>query len=154
TAAVGATAAGCSGAQVRNTPAPEACPAGSVETMKRLGIHPGDEIGVGFSGVDEDAETDFATVREGPAQLVVERPLGQLEFGTVLTGQLLFGKERVYGRFTEAQTPGGDTYRVCLEAWSSLKGIPMRGLTRHPAGGPDTTRVTPAPDVKAVERFE
>jgi serine/threonine-protein kinase len=151
TAAVGATAAGCSGAQVRNTPAPEACPAGSVETMKQLGINPGDETGAQFPG----EVTSFATVREGPgAQLVLGRPLGQLATGTVLTGQLLFAKERVYGRFIAAQTPGGDTYRVCLEAWGGLKGVRMRGLTRHPAGGPDTARVTFAPRVKAVEHFE
>ncbi|HZI12097.1 MAG TPA: hypothetical protein VE153_17055, partial [Myxococcus sp.] len=151
TATVGAVAAGCSGAQVRATPAPEACPAGSLEAMKQLGIHTGDETGAQFPG----AEPGFVTVREGSgAQLVLGRPLGQLEAGTVLTGTLLFGKERVYGRFTEARRPGGATYSVCLEAWGIGGGTLVRGLDREPNGGPDTAKVTALPHVQAVERFE
>jgi len=151
TAAVGAS--GCTGAQVRDTPKPEACPAGSVETMRRLGIRTGEDAGSLFPGVVYE---DFVTVREGPgARLVMGQPLGQLEAGTVVTGHLLFGREYVYGRFTEARTPGGDTYSVCLEAWSSWQGVATRGLRRAPnEGGPGTATVSSAPEVKAVERFE
>ncbi|HYO55044.1 serine/threonine-protein kinase [Archangium sp.] len=153
TAAVGATAAGCPGAQVLATPKPEACPAGSLEAMKQLGIRTGDRAGAKFPG----AKPGFITVREGPgARLVLGLPLGQLEAGTVLTGRLLFGKERVYGRFTEARGPSGDTYRVCLEfvEWSNEKREHLRGVEREPNGGPDTAKVYAGPDVQAVERFE
>jgi serine/threonine-protein kinase len=151
TAAVGATAAGCPGAQVRDTPRPEECPAGSLEAMKQLGIHTGDEVGSKFPGTDPG----FIIVHEGPgARLVLRAPLGQLEAGTVLTGRLLFG-ERVAGRFTEARTPRGDSYRVCLEAWSAWQGVAVRGLPRQPdEGGPGTATVTTGPRLKAVERFE
>jgi serine/threonine-protein kinase len=151
TAAVGAS--GCTGAQVRDTPRPEACPTGSLEAMKQLGIRTGEAAGSVFSSV---RDVEPATVREGSgAWLVLEEPLGQLAVGTVLTGRLLFGKEYVYGRFTEARTPAGDNYRVCLEAWSAWQGVATRGLHRLPAqGGPGTATVTPALDVKAVERFE
>jgi serine/threonine-protein kinase len=154
TAAAGAVAAGCPGAQVRDTPAPEACPAGSVETMRRLGIRMGDEGGSNFPG----AEPGFFVVREGSGvRLILGEPLGQLKPGTVVTGRLLFAKERVYGRFTEALTPGGDTYTVCLEAWGiSIRQYALvRGLPRRPdEGGPGTATVTASPHLKAVERFE
>ncbi|HZI03449.1 MAG TPA: serine/threonine protein kinase, partial [Archangium sp.] len=128
---------------------------GALETMQRLGIRTGDEAGSNFPG----ASPGFITVREGPgARLVLGRPMGQLEAGTVLTGRLLFGKERVYGRFTEAQRPGGETYRVCMEAWgySGREGVyrSERGLFREPHGGPDTAKVLAGPAVRAVERFE
>jgi serine/threonine-protein kinase len=156
TAAVGALAAGCPGAQVRATPPPEACPPGALETMRRLGISTGDEAGATFAGVVYE---DLVTVREGPGhRLELGQHLGQLEPGTVLTGRLLFGKERVYGRFTEAQRPSGETYRVCLEPWgySGREGVYRleRGLFREPNGGPDTTKVMAGPYVHAVERFE
>ena len=153
TATASALAAGCPGAQVRDTPAPEACPPGSLEAMRRLGIETGDESGTQFPGVREE---DFWTVREGPgAQLRLGEPLGKLEAGTVLTGRLLFGKERVYGRFTEAHRPGGETVPVCVEAWDTGSDY-GRGLVRepNPNGGPDTAKVGSFPDVKAVERFE
>ena len=153
TAAVGASA-GCTGAPVRDTPRPEACPAGSQETMQRLGIRTGDYAGGLFPGVTYE---DFVTVRESPsARLVLRESLGQLVGGTVLTGSFIFGKERVYGRFTEARTPGGDTYSVCLEAWGygMERGSVERGLMRMPNGGPDTAKVMAAPPIKAVERFE
>jgi serine/threonine-protein kinase len=157
TAAVGALAAGCPGAQVRATPPPEACPPGALETMRRLGISTGDEARAKFAGV---VRPGFITVREGPgARLELRGGMGQLEAGTVLTGRLLFGKERVYGRFTEAQRPGGETYRVCLEPWgySGREGGVYRrerGLFREPNGGPDTAKVLAGLDVHAVERFE
>jgi serine/threonine-protein kinase len=154
TAAVGASA-GCTGAQVRDTPRPEACPTGSQETMQRLDIRTGDYAGAKFPGVTYE---DFVTVRESPsARLVLRESFGQLVVGTVLSGGLLFGKERVYGRFTEARTPGGDTYAVCLEAWGfgKKRGSVERGLLVIEAdGGPDTAKVMAGPRVKAVERFE
>jgi serine/threonine-protein kinase len=151
TAAVGATAAGCPGAQVRDTPRPEECPAGSLEAMKQLGIRTGDKAGSKFPGT----LPSFVIVHEGPgARLELRGPLGQLEAGTVLTGRLLFG-ERVAGRFTEARTPRGYSYRVCLEVWSAWQGVAVRGLPRQPdEGGPGTATVYAGPDVKAVERFE
>jgi serine/threonine-protein kinase len=152
TATAGALAAGCPGAQVRPTPAPEACPPGALEAMKQLGIHTGDEVGSNFPG----AHPGSWLVHEGPgAQLVLGEDLGKLEAGTVLMGRLLFGKERVYGRFTEARTPGGEAYPVCVEAWDYGSDY-GRGLVYepNPNGGPGTAVVNAGPHVQAVERFE
>jgi serine/threonine-protein kinase len=120
--------------------------------MRRLGIPIGDEALSTFPG----AVPGFVVVREEPgARLILFESLGQLGPDTVVSGRLLFGKERVYGRFTEARTPGGDIYSVCLEAWGSWQGLPERGLRRQPdEGGPGTATVTAGPDLKAVERFE
>ncbi len=75
TATAGALAAGCPGAQVRDTPAPEACPPGSQEAMRRLGIEIGDDTGTAFLGVREPG---FWPVREGPgAQLRLRRSVGE-----------------------------------------------------------------------------
>ena len=99
-------------------------------------------------------QVEMETVKLTGARLNLETDMGQLEAGTVLTGRLLFGKERVYGRFTEAQRPSGETYRVCMEAWSAWEGVPIRGLVPKPNAGPDTAEVIAGPDVRAVERFE
>ncbi|HEX8819489.1 MAG TPA: serine/threonine-protein kinase [Archangium sp.] len=153
TAAVGAVAAGCPGAQVRDPPKPEACPAGSLEAMKQLGIRTGD---IAMGKLPGGPWENFVPVHEGSgARLTLRERLGQLEVDTVLAGHLIFGKERVYGRFTEAHTPGGDTYSVCLEAWGIWQYALVRGLPRKPdKGGPGTATVTAVPEVKAVERFE
>ncbi|HLM44662.1 MAG TPA: serine/threonine protein kinase, partial [Myxococcaceae bacterium] len=130
-------------------------------TMKRLGIRmpdptdrwqPGDEAGSNFPGV----APGLFVVREGPGVLLkLGEPLGQLSPGTVVTGRLLFGRERVYGRFTEARTPGGDTYSVCLEAWGVKEGARVRGLPRYQdKGGPGTATVSAVPHLRPVERFE
>ncbi|WP_395842229.1 serine/threonine protein kinase [Archangium violaceum] len=151
-AAVGATVAGCPGAQVRTEPKPEACPVGALEAMKQLGIRIGEETGAEFPGI---GEASFVTVREGPgARLLLGEPLGQLEAGTVLTGTFIFGKERVHGRFTQAHRPGGgDSIPVCLDAWSWGSDY-GRGLVREPHSGVDTAKVQAYPHVMAVERFE
>lgn len=151
-AAVGAAVAGCSGTQVRANPKPEACPAGALEAMKQLGIRPGDKTGAEFPGI---GEASFVTVREGPeARLLLGEPLGRLEAGTVLTGNFIFGKERVYGRFTLAHRPGGgDSIPVSLDAWSWGADY-GRGLVREPNGGADTAKVHAYPYIMAVERFE
>jgi serine/threonine-protein kinase len=74
----------------------------------------------------------------------------KLPTGTILSGQLHVGEGRVYVRFTEAQTPTGDTFKVCLEAREGGK----RGIPAEPDGGPETAKVFAAIGVKAVRRFE
>ncbi|ATB35508.1 hypothetical protein CYFUS_000921 [Cystobacter fuscus] len=160
---VGAAAAAntaCPGAQVRPAPEAEACPEGAVETMKTLGIGIGDTGLVSLTSFDE--ESKFITVREGvtSARLVVggalnsrpdERwklPAGRT--GTIFSGKLHFGDGRAYVRFTEARTPTGDTFKVCLDAGAEGRsGVPVK-----PDGGPETAKVFSSMGVEAVRRFE
>ncbi len=145
-AAVAQTA--CVGPQVRSTPAPEECPPRSLETMEKLGIRSGDIGGATF--IVEGPGSII--VREGPATLVVETELGRLPPGTVVTGRILLGEERAYGRFTLARTPGGQIHPVCLVAWNPID--KRRGLVTTGESGPESARVSTTVDVMAVQRFE
>jgi eukaryotic-like serine/threonine-protein kinase len=120
-----------------------------VDTMRRtLGIHPGDRGYVTF--LTEIESSRPVTVREHtPVEL--SRPLGKLATGTQLSGRLLFGQERVYGRFTQARTPAGETYTVCIEL-NSRRG--ERGVEIERDAGPDSVVVFSEQDVRAVRRFE
>jgi serine/threonine protein kinase len=137
--------------QVRAQPPPEPCPAGALESMAALGIEEGDEAGSTFEGVR--GESVF-TIREGPgARVVLGRPLGKLLPGTVLLGHFVFNKERASGRFTEAQTPEGTNWHVCLEAWDWGEDY-GRGLVREPGSPPGTAKVFASPHLRAVKQFK
>ncbi|HEX8539254.1 MAG TPA: protein kinase, partial [Cystobacter sp.] len=114
---VGAAAAAntaCPGAQVRPAPEAEPCPAGAVETMtETLGINIGEKVEGLFAPYGSQRE--FVSVREGFTSVKTGGTRGKLPVGTILHGRLYFGEGRVYGRFTEAQTPTGDTYKVCMQ---------------------------------------
>jgi serine/threonine-protein kinase len=151
----------CPGAQVRKEPAPQACPAGAVETMTRqLGIPLGKRHGAAMPG-EKHGSSEPVPVKEGPISLELAGAweVGpQAEFrggrvvlpdGTRLSGQLCIGEKRVYGRITQAVTPAGDTYTVCMELWDQEG---HRGVDIESDGG--AIKVFPRVDVKTVERFE
>ncbi|HEX8825457.1 MAG TPA: serine/threonine-protein kinase, partial [Archangium sp.] len=131
------TLTGCTAAApqhvVRPTPEPAPCPAGAVETMKKLGI----------AYTTHDAtfltpRTMNLTVQEGDTTIKVLLDWQGLPGDTLLYGRLIFGEGRVFGRLTEARTPSGDTFKVCLEVWDIEGG---RGVIREPDGGPGLARV-------------
>ncbi len=150
---VGAALQACTGAQqqvppMRTAPPPEECPAGAVETMeKTLGIRIGD---VGIIEILSEG-FPYSPVRESTTiRLGLE--LGKLEHHTVLSGRLYIRHERVYGRFTQATTPGGQTFKVCLELYQRGGAL---GLFRADPGGPaDSAMVEAAQRVKAVKHFQ
>jgi serine/threonine-protein kinase len=150
-AACCATLAGCSGAQVRHTPEPEACPAGAVEAMAdKLGIR----VGQSISAFLAKGGAQVVTVREGAtsAELGPIGPVGE-GGGTFLYGTLTIGEERVYGRFTEARIQDGQPFPVCFEMRDIFK--PGKGaVIRERAGSPDSARIYSTVDVKAVRSFE
>ncbi|MGZ3461406.1 MAG: serine/threonine protein kinase, partial [Archangium sp.] len=152
----------CPGAQVRKEPAPKACPAGAVETMTRqLGIPLGKRHGAGMPG-EKQGSSEPVPVKAGPisVELAGDWDVGTdamgrggrtaLPSGTHLTGQLCIGEKRVYGRITQAITPNGDTFTVCMELVDPYSGD--RGLELEPDGG--AIKVHPRAAVKTVERFE
>ncbi|HLM46072.1 MAG TPA: serine/threonine protein kinase, partial [Myxococcaceae bacterium] len=146
----------CPGAQVRPAPEAEPCPAGAVETMtETLGIPIGSTGLVTLTHEDSKPITvregvTSARLSDGGAPEGVPGDRWKLPSGTLLSGRLLFGDGRVYARFTEARTPTGDTFKVCLEA--GYEGKP--GVPAEPDGGPETAKVFSAMGVKAVRRFE
>ena len=151
----------CPGAQVRKEPAPQACPAGAVETMTdRLGLHVGGRHGADMPGAKRGSN-EPVSVKEGPISLVLKGhwEVGTdamsrggriaLPDGTRLSGQLCIGEKRIYGRITQAVTPTGDSFTVCMELYDQ---IGHRGLETEPDGG--AIKVHPRVEVKTVERFE
>lgn len=153
---------GCPGAQVRKEPAPQACPAGAVETMTRqLGLRLGERHSAGMPG-ETQGSSEPVPVKEGPVSLELAGAwkagadaMGWggrvvLPDGTRLSGQLCIGEKRVYARITEAVTPTGDTFTVCMELVDPYSG--KRGLEIEPDGG--AIKVHPRAAVKTVERFE
>jgi serine/threonine-protein kinase len=135
---------------VRLVPPPEACPAGAVEAMTALGLR------LGETGVVEwsDVRGRAIPVREDSPVFVFgawETSTGEvaLPAETRLSGRLYFGEKRVYGRFTQARTPSGETYPVCLELWDDGE----LGMALEPESEPGKPMVEPGPEVRVVDRF-
>ncbi|MCK8504239.1 hypothetical protein [Myxococcus fulvus] len=146
---VGATSAAlaCTGTQVRPAPPSENCPPGAVEAMEKLDIGVGKIHPLKFPGT----QRQVITVREGYTEWEVIGDWEGLPYPTRLSGRLVFGDGRVYGRLTEAHTPKGERIPVCM----ALYGTDLKlGLVRKPGGDADTAQVFSVGTVKAVERFE
>jgi predicted Ser/Thr protein kinase len=139
----------CTGPQVRPEPPAEPCPSGAVQSMAELGIGIGDDNDAAFlSG----PTAEVIPVREGWTRVELGGRWGGLPAGTILKGRLLFGGDRVYGRFTEAQNAEGSrTWLICMEVLNTSKD---RGLKLKPGSTAETAKVFNSVVVKAVDRFQ
>jgi len=118
-----------------------------VESMKTLDIDLGKVCPATFLTPD----TGFFTVQEGDSTLDMIGPCGKLPNKTFLFGKLIFGSGRVYGRFTEARMPGGETFKGCWEVWDEEGGL---GAKREgDEGGPERARIFSTVRVRAVSNF-
>lgn len=151
TAVCCAALGGCTGStpQVRPVarPEPEDCPANALRTMEgelNLKLHttlittlvPGDPR--------------LVTVRAGDAAATLWARFGELDEGTVLTGKFILGKDRLYGRFTRAQTPRGKVYPVCMQVVGEL----VLGVSIKADVGTDAVKVLSAISVDVTDRFK
>jgi serine/threonine-protein kinase len=143
----------------RPAPPPQACPAGAVEAMTgTLGLSLGETKTVEWSDVRGQA----IPVREdSPVFLFGDWDAGAdwtgrggthvaLPGKTRLSGRLYFGEKRVYGRFTEARTPTGETYPVCMEIFYEGE----VGDTLSASSEPGKPKVAPSTKVRVVDRFQ
>jgi eukaryotic-like serine/threonine-protein kinase len=143
----------------RPAPPPQACPAGAVEIMTgTLGLRLGEKTNV-----------DWSDVRGRSVHVLEDTPLyvgGDWEAGedhtgkgykvalpdqTRLSGKLYVKEGRVHGRITEARTPLGVTYPVCLELLDDDGSV---GLEIQPGSGPGKMMVNPVVEVRVVDRFK
>jgi eukaryotic-like serine/threonine-protein kinase len=164
----------CPGVQVRKEPAPQACPAGAVETMTRqLGIPLGQKALVEMPGKPKRNSNEGVPVyervpvKEGPVSLELDGdwdtpPYDRREHRntgptalpdlTRLIGRLYIGEKRVYGRITQAVTPSGDTFTVCMELIDQSDLIEGPGVTIEPGSG--SIKVWLHAYVVTVDHFE
>jgi serine/threonine-protein kinase len=137
-------------------PPPAECPAGSVETMKEVwGVNA--NLGVNsevFFLIDgELVFNQRITVHPGRATLTLNADDFGFPIHTVFIGELFFGEERVYGRFTRARTPDGQTYSVCFDLYDqTLDG--ERGVPMKPGSRPDAAIIFSQVNLQAVKRFD
>jgi serine/threonine-protein kinase len=139
-------------------PPAQECPAGALEAMAALGLPLGETSSVEWSDVrgravpvredspififgDWEPGADF-TGRGGTHVALPDR--------TRLSGRLYFGQGRVYGRFTEARTPTGETYPVCMDLFDEGE----VGMVLEPESQPGKPMVAPVSDVRVVHRFQ
>ncbi|WPB75532.1 serine/threonine-protein kinase [Archangium violaceum] len=137
-------------------PPPAACPAGSVETMTQVleFLSFGGKLGVNLLIDGKELVNKPITVR--PGQMVTVEAwekIRQLPARTVYVGQLLFGEGRVYGRFTQARTPDGQTYSVCFDLYD-LATDQGRGVWMEPGSQPDAAIIWSSWAISPVKRFE
>jgi serine/threonine-protein kinase len=141
---------GCPGAQVRPPPPPVDCPAEAVKAMEELGVF-GSGFPTGTALTAPSLGQSMITVRAGPVTVTTMDDRGKLEAGSTLSGQLIIGKERVYGRLTEARTPRGDTFPVCFQFIHNGK----PGVRIWEEGpGPELPRIISFAEVEPVRRFD
>ena len=146
-------AAGClvgsacaSGPQQRPPPAPAECPPGAAATREQFRIPAGQTQPTIFPAF---RSTRVAVVREGEVTVELLGTWGLLPEHTRFKGQVFFGARRVYGRFTQALLPGGETVPVCLE-WLSPDAL---GIEMEPGGTAKEARIRWDPRVQSVIRF-
>jgi serine/threonine-protein kinase len=148
-------AAGCiagsacvSGPQHRQPPKPADCPPGADATIKRLNILPltMERIIIHPFGTDYPD----AWVSEGPVTGEILPPWGDLPGHTRIYGELFFGKDHVYGRFTRVRLPDGEMAPICLEM-RTTKGL---GIAMEPGSTSEKARVSNIMSVDNVLHFQ
>ncbi len=145
------TALGCPGAQVRPPPESKPCPPGAVEAMKARHIHVGGASSYG-SLIFGPGGAQWMTVSPGWTNVdVFDLPWGRVARQLTLSGELIFGEKRVYGRLTQARS-GSDTFPVCIEMFDEEEG--GRGLIRKSNGGTTSAKVFSTIKLRAVDHFE
>ncbi|MCY1075830.1 serine/threonine protein kinase [Archangium lansingense] len=127
-------------------PPPAECPPGAAQSMEELGLlYRGSTGHVYIQGSDP-----IITVRPGPVTLRLGvDDWGKLPEGTLFSGERLFGERRVQGRFTQAHTPDGKSYVVCLE----YRDGPNWGWEKLEGSGQDTAITESGGFLRPVERF-
>jgi serine/threonine-protein kinase len=137
--------------KVRPLPPPADCPEGAVETMTNtFGIYIA-QMTSATTDVDMTRDVGYHPVREGEVTLRLGLELGRLPQRTLLKGRL-FVRDRVYGRITEARTPDGQVFPVCLVLVDANDFF--LGLQKRHQNGSDTLMVFSELMVRAVNRFE
>ncbi len=147
---------GCvGGPRPRPPPPPAECPPGADATHSRFNLYPRDAHGVSLLPPRELREVGVRVVPVRDGQAVrgeILEAWNKLPDGTNFDGHLYLGHERVYGRFTAAHLPSGETVPVCLEVM--FIGQPERGTPVEPGSTATQALIESTVSVQAVQRFK
>ena len=124
------------------------CPPGALEAMAKHGMQVGYEQTSIFEGYRSGT---LVSRREGPILISNDNKWGELRSEDVLAGQLLFGRERVYIRLTEARLVDGRSFPVCLEIYDRTN---TRGQPVQPGSTREEVKMSNVVQVRAVDRFQ
>jgi serine/threonine-protein kinase len=122
--------------------------------MKELGFRIGKSVNAWFP--NQDKSQKFTPVSEGPGtRLRIDRDRGlEIPVGTIISGELFFGTDRIHGRFTQLHTPDGRTYPICMVLVNRSDRLGVGGQDVKQGEKPGTALISDLQGVKAVERFE
>ena len=147
----------------RPAPLPQACPAGAVETMTdTLGLRIGERSVMLWSADWRGTSNRPVRVYEATSLYVGgdwetnRNAWGRgdkvaLPNNTRISGRLYVHEGRVYGRFTEARTPNGVTYPMCLELLDTDGKV---GLELQSGSAPGKMMVDQVVELRVVDRFK
>jgi serine/threonine-protein kinase len=141
-----------SGPQLRDPP-PADCPPGHKETSRRFNLWTGNISALRLLPYPDITQNDWVPVSQGPMRLKLIRPWEDLPRGSIVIGESLIGKERVYGRFTQIQLPNGETLPVCMEFVDRSTRAGKTGANMGPGSTPENPTMWNIHDVEVVERF-
>ncbi|MFE8598727.1 serine/threonine protein kinase [Archangium violaceum] len=135
----------------RPMPSPAECPPGAQAAHKRLGIHPGNVLGVCLNSMM--GCLGVMPVRDGqPFRAAMEIQEARVPASTMFDGNLYLGTARIYGRFIQATLPTGETLPVCLEVM--VVGEHERGTWAEAGSTATEGRVQGSISLQVVERFK
>ncbi|QRK06714.1 serine/threonine protein kinase [Archangium violaceum] len=150
---------GCASVQRRQPPPEEACPPGSEETLKRFGILVGQSMYLSLQLPIQG----MVPVSEGGISVWLEEILPErlLPYRSMLHGKLLFGDNRVYGRFTKLQLKGSEEFLpICIELDEIVTDRRLNmnigtatGVSVHPGSTPEKAIVRGLLRASVVHRF-
>jgi serine/threonine-protein kinase len=153
-AACVAGAAGCASGPQHRPPTRRECPPYAAEGHKRLGLREIDskEVLMGPRGPQDwlVPPPSPVVVSEGPATVNIIGGWGILPSRSAIQGELIFGKERVYGWFTQVHLPGGEVVPICMH----LVTHEGPGLKMQPGSTSKKARILNAMDLSTVIYFQ
>ncbi|HSP78362.1 MAG TPA: hypothetical protein VLQ93_07520, partial [Myxococcaceae bacterium] len=130
---------------------PLRCEPGIAQTMR-------EQIGYVTGGrrsalIDSMDSPRYSMVREGPRSLFVPgKKGGKLEDSYMLHGQLVLGRHRVYGYFTQIVTKRGESFPACMVLLDAVDHQP--GVRMRTGSGAGSARILSVVEVGVVAGFD
>lgn len=102
--------------------APRTCAPETLALMKKLGVEPGQQGVMNLEASQPGGSNDYGVFRPGQVTSRLETTVGSLLPGTLVDGVLWMDTGKAQAQYTQAHTPDGQDYPVCLVLGSSAPG--------------------------------